>query len=845
MPIMKEAEKRLAAALVAFDEAAIFTIHGFCRRVLREQAFDSGMDFSAEVLTDDLPVLETVAADFARTRLAALPADEYGWCVEYSPFFDGASDTDWRSTGRMITPMQLGTLHTIAGNPFIQLVPDTPGLAKARKTKDPHAVSLALTHELIAYGREAFARRKQELGVLSFGDMLLHVHKALTGPGGKRLAEALHDEFRAALVDEFQDTDPLQYDIIHRIYEGTDCPVVFVGDPKQAIYSFRGGDVFAYFGATAAWPVASKKTLSVNYRSAKDLVAAVTGIFTYGGEKFPFFDGKKTGYPRVTAHRERGKDPVLLPATSERSAFHWFLMPQAPPEPSKRAYGWRKPPARRMAIQSVVDEILSLVPNPEPARGELSHGDIAVLVRVHDQAKEVQEALHAAGIPSIVKSMGNVFESKSAKELLALLQAVVSPGNESFLSAALISPAIGYTASDIVAIKQNTMQYAEIANRFVGLRANWRVTHNGFIQMAMELLYRGGLTAEGKSIAEHLLIYADAERQLTDLLHLVELLHQESILHPGHDHLLRWLEEQIADSATDSDEKSVRLESDAKRVQIVTVHSSKGLEYPVVFCPFVWEGKEVTKDSKEKSVVFYHREEDRVKKAAGTMPVLMADIGSPERDEHFERMKAEQQSEGIRLLYVALTRARQRCYAVWGQVNRMEHAALSWLLFDDCGGKNANIKKLSYEDIIRPVKEMKKSLDGAMSCSTLAAPSAGAAQPGVSRPAPVGDAFKPRQFGRGLVSPAWSFASYTSLTNEWVSSKRDVDAVTEGVAIVPAEEWSIFSFPAGARTGKMWHQLFERLNFQSSEEQVTHVSGAHSGGTGIRRGSRRRSPGWS
>lgn len=819
---LKQAEKRLANALVAFDEAAIFTIHGFCRRVLREEAFASGMDFGAEVLTDDLPVLESVAADYARCHLSRLSPEEYGWCVEHSPFLDGASETDWRLTGRMMTAGQLKKLREIIGNPLIRLVPGPIPLAEARKTGNPQTVALAMTHELIAYAQDHFARRKRDLRVLSFGDMLLHVHKALTGPGGKRLAETLHGTFRAALIDEFQDTDPLQYDIIKRIYDNTDCPVVFVGDPKQAIYSFRGGDVFAYFGATASIPEERKRTLTVNYRSAKDLVSAVTQLFTYRDRSHPFFDDGKTGFPKVTAFHEKGKDEVVLPRIAGRSAFHWFLIPevQRSAAVTPTAYGWKKDDAAAMAVKAVADEIALLVPHPEPGPKELTHGDIAVLVRTHDQATTVQTALQAAGIPSIIKAMGNVFGSDSATELLTILRAIMSPGNESLLSTALISQSLGYTASGLVAIKNDTATYAKIAQPFFELREIWENAQNGFIRMAMELLYKRRLAADGKSIAEHLLAYTDAERRLTDMLHLIELVHQESILHPGTDHLLRWLEEEIAEADSDSEEASIRLESDAKRVQIVTIHSSKGLEYPVVFCPYVWEGRMTRNEWKERSVVFFHQEGADEGHSAEAMPVLTADIGSPEQDVHFERMKQEKHSEAIRMLYVALTRARQRCYVVWGQANQMQHAALTWLMFGDRCGKSSPIRELSYQDIMRPIKDLKTMCGNAMSVSMLDADGVDTDPGHVGRSAPADGPYGPRQFARGPVLPSWNFASYTSLTNEWITSGRDVDAATEGSVIAPAEAWSIFSFPAGARTGKMWHQLFERLDFQGTPAQI-------------------------
>ncbi|HSQ74217.1 MAG TPA: 3'-5' exonuclease, partial [Bacteroidota bacterium] len=576
-------------------------------------------------------------------------------------------------------------------------------------------------------------------------------------------------------------------------------------------------------GATASIPAKNKKTLTVNYRSATDLVSAVTQLFTYRDKKFPFFDGGKTGFPNVRAYHEKGKDAAVLPGSAGRSAFHWFLIPEVQRSAAEKstAYGWRKDDAAAIAVKAVADEITMLVPHPEPGPGELTHGDIAVLVRTHDQATTVQTALQNAGIPSIIKAMGNVFGSDSAMELLSLLRAVVSPGNESLLSTALISESIGHSAAGLVAIKNDTATYAKIAQPFFELREIWEKAANGFIRMAMELLYNNrGLAADGKSIAEHLLVYTDAERRLTDMLHLIELVHQESILHPGTDHLLRWLEEQIADATADSEEASIRLESDAKRVQIVTIHSSKGLEYPVVFCPFVWDGREVKHEKKGRSVIFFHREQGDSKNTAGAMPVLAADIGSPEKLQHFERMKQEAQSEAIRMLYVALTRARQRCYVVWGQANQMQHAALTWLLFGDRCSKSAPIRELSYQDIMGPVKDLKKLCGKAMSVSMLDADSVDTERGHVGRSAPVDGPYGPRQFARGPVLPSWNFASYTSLTNEWITSGRDVDAATEGSVIAPAEAWSIFSFPAGARTGKMWHQLCERLDFQGTPGQI-------------------------
>jgi exodeoxyribonuclease V beta subunit len=421
-----------------------------------------------------------------------------------------------------------------------------------------------------------------------------------------------------------------------------------------------------------------------------------------------------------------------------------------------------------------------------------------------------------AGIPCIVKSAGSVFGSVSARELLYLLRAVVTPGNDGSVSAALISSTLGHTATGLAELKQETASYGAIADRLLYLRKLWEGSQNGFMRMATALLYEGGLAAGGAPVAEHVLAFVDAERRLTDLLHLIELLHQESILHPGPDHLVHWLERQIADLTKENEEASIRLETDAQRVQIVTVHSSKGLEYPVVFCPFTYEGSDVK--LAKKGIVFCHDEQDMAAIGRGEIPVLTADCGSAERTEHHARHKQEARSEDIRLLYVALTRARQRCYVVWGLVNNMEDAALSRLLFDD--PDRAVLKGLGHSGVIAPVLRMVKASGGAMSSSQVVPnPRLAAA---TAADAEMHDAahLHARVFERSSVPASWQYTSYTSLTSDWVRSGKDTDGAVTGPETGPAPGDSIFAFPSGARTGKVWHRFFEHLDLGGTDEQT-------------------------
>jgi exodeoxyribonuclease V beta subunit len=810
----ERAVKRLTNAIISFDEAAIFTIHGFCTRVLREQAFSTGMDFSAEVMTDDLPVLETVVADFARSQLDSLTAEEFGWCVEHSVFFGGATENDWRVTGRLLTSKELKALHELIADPLLEIIPADPGLASARARKDPEAVALAMTHALITYAREGLARQKNQMRVLSFGDMLVRVHQALEGPGGGQLAANLRAAYRAALIDEFQDTDPLQYDIIRMIYEGTASPVVFVGDPKQAIYSFRGGDIYTYFRATAAIPETQQTTLSVNYRSAKDLVASVAKVFTATERRTPFADEGKTVFPEVTAHHEKGKEPRVIHDAAPRGALHWLLLPGPDGTGKAGGFTWTKGNAEPVVIAAVVREIGGLIARSKEVQGGLRPSDIAVLVRSNAQARFVQANLLKAGIPCIVKTLSSVYASVAAGEWLALLRAVAHPGNDADVSAALLTPSLGYTARDVAALKQDAAAYGRLAERLIALRMLWEGSQNGFMRMSSALLHEPGLALDGAAVASRLLIYADAERRLTDLLHLTELLHQESILRPGHDHLVHWLEERIAESDDENEEASIRLESDAARVQIVTVHMSKGLEYPVVFCPYTFEGKSYKLTNE--NVIRYHELRKR-KAPASEEFVHRADIGSAERKEHFDKRVREDRSESIRHLYVALTRARQRCYVVWGHVNNMEDAALSYLLFTEDKRERKALAAAGHDAVVAPVLRLVAASKGAMASSVI--------DPGKDVPGPapvltpVQAELEPRTFARGHVRPSWMYASYTSLTSEWVRSGRDTDAVVIAPA-VQAEGRSIMAFPAGARTGKAWHAFFEHLPFDAGDKAV-------------------------
>lgn len=917
------ARQILRCGLTGFDEGAVFTIHGFCQRILHDKAFLTGTQFDAEVLQDDLPLLESVVFDFFRTRINRLPGFEYRSFVAHSPLYGGGSEETANDQGRPLSRTMLKQLHSIISNPMVSVMPGEfaatldPKLLErvnrlylearkrfigrrdeigrkilqhqglsARKSpsykpdstvprlagierflgidainpaslpegskffryseikknsggegppEDPffqaweefaeahleiepiaQGMALKLTRELIDYAREEFVARKKDAGVISFSDMLLGVYNALNDSGGERLAEDLSRTYRAALIDEFQDTDPLQFEIFRKIFDRPECTLTFVGDPKQAIYAFRGGDIEAYFSATRLISADRKQTLPENFRSSVPLVDAVSNIFTMHGSSDRFQDGGKTAFPSVRAHHRDGKDPRTIPESKPRAAFHWLLLPENPDvEEGKKAY-WKKRDAEALAISAVVEEIHRIVPDSNSSDPlVLGHGDIAILVQTHSQARAVQEQLQSAGIGSVLKSVADVFSTDEARELSLILRAVASPQSERDLAAALISPLVGYTAPELVAFKEDVLAHENIINHLLELKRLWNGQRDGFNRMAARLLHFPGIPAGGSSVIQRVQEFNDAERRLTNLLHLVELLHQESIQHPGIDHLIRWFGERMSSTDEESGENGIRLESDEKRVQIVTIHSSKGLEYPVVFCPFVWNSKQ---HRKKTDIIECHdpgEGTDSRYQPSHVIAYLGGDAGESKRLASLA--EKEHVSESIRVLYVALTRARQRCYVVWGFANQAGKSAMEHLLLDDR-------TDLDHRKVVGPVVALVAKCKGAMSQSTIARSPRSAAS-GIEAGTPVPQECPgAREFARAKLDPSWSYASYSSLVRNLSRSAKDYDG---SASEIPGEdafkEHSIFSFPAGARTGIAWHALFQRLDFRSTDGQVSEL----------------------
>ncbi len=492
-----------------------------------------------------------------------------------------------------------------------------------------------------AWVRRRFMVEKQRLGVLGYDDLLCRLDAALCGNGGARLATTIREQYPLAMIDEFQDTDPTQYRIFSKVYvePGGGVPttgLLLIGDPKQAIYGFRGADIHTYL--LARGDVAEPKyTLGTNHRSTEALVRAVNGVFEQAGRhgEGAFMCGSEDEGPAFAPVFAKGRDDVL----------------KVDGRPVDPLVLWRDNAApvlrmgkyRGLMAGACAAEIVKLLSQGsrgtaffESKSGQMKPvraGDVAVLVRTRVEAAAIAEQLSQRGVRSVYLSLSDsVYNATAARDVLLWLRACARPESDRALRAALATPTLDTPYSDLERLQSDERHWEKHVAQFVEYRDVWR--RRGVLPMLHQLMHEFDLPAR-------LLARADGERTLTNVLHLAELLQQASAHLDGEASLLRHLAaERVAGRTDGTDTHVVRLESDANRVQIVTIHKSKGLEYPIVYVPFACSFRLAS-------------EPYRFHQGGRYCIELQKDQGEAKA-----LAERERQQEDIRLLYVALTRAR-------------------------------------------------------------------------------------------------------------------------------------------------------------------------------------------
>ncbi|MDD9824926.1 MAG: exodeoxyribonuclease V subunit beta [Gammaproteobacteria bacterium] len=895
------AARLLARAVYAFDEAAIFTIHGFCNRVLEEHAFACGEAFAVE-LQEPAPYLRELVEDFWRREVC--PA--HPWFAEYllaqrydfgpaglqrwlaavlarprarlaggepapeAPGRVGAAErrftAAWRALRRELggdgdrrrkrvlrlldaegvlnrklyrAPGQwleyldriLDRQHPspVALADFSRLFRLTPaGLAAGtRKGREPprdgffercgelHAALGALQElyrqrlrrlrlRLAEEARADLGARMRRRGAMSYDDLLLRLWQALSGARGEGLARTLGERYTAALIDEFQDTDPLQYEILRRIYRGRKShPVFLVGDPKQAIYGFRGADVFAYLRARQ--DADRGYTLEENRRSVPGLIRAVNALFS--GCERPFVLEQIAFRELRPGAGGPGGELRLQGRSAAPCTLWWFAGGEDGRARNAAAAG-------ELAARACAAEIARLLALGREGEAllegrPLQGRDLAVLVRSHRQARLVQRALREQGVFSVLYSQESVLHTDTAEELQQVLEAVARPEREQRVRSALATRLLGGRAFPLESDAAD-----ERRGRFYHWHAQWR--QRGFMPMFRQLLREAG-------VPRRLLQAEDGERRLTDLLHLAELLHAETARRrlPMSQAVQYLAARRERPSEDRRDEERLRLESDETLVRVATVHGSKGLEYPVVFCPFSWQSAPRPREGGAEPAYCHEGGPDY----RGTLYLEPGDAPPG-------RLQEESLAEGLRLLYVALTRAQYCCYLVWGAARAAAAAPLTWLLWPPAPGTSAaafqngalqRLERMTPRDI----EDGLRRLAGRAAGSLRVAPLPAAHAPRQAVPAAAGmPPLAAREF-RGRIFPPREVTSFSALAWRGNAELPDYDAAfgqaADGAGPPSAEKAApedIHAFPRGARAGRCLHAVFERLDFDYRPAQV-------------------------
>ena len=851
--------KRLDAAIQNFDEAAVFTIHGFAQRALADAPFAAGMPLSQELLADDSEVLAAVAGDFWRRRPGTF-ARSPG--IGSPPRFPGAAyllaqrdspesfakllrrqagkplsrviwpegcegepeevDTArlqaaheaaralWHGQRDQIVERVLDALPRLNANSYKAervreaaavwdelLAPDNALAAPLKLKKEDRtkadlltAASLAsklkrgqvpcaahpffdaadallqernsaddllkvarlrLLRRLVEEGPLAVRQAKRERHVIGFDDMLFNLHERLGSGECPWLPEALRQRFPAALIDEFQDTDPLQFSIFNSVYGDGQSLLFLVGDPKQAIYSFRNADLHTYLQARLL--AEAQYTLAHNQRSTPQLLAALNALF--GGNPRAFMLPGLL-YTQVDAGDK--KRAVLDDRSAPRAPLQlWTLPPRADGQRPRKADA-RIESARACAAE--VARLLAAAQRGEITLDErpLAAGDIAVLVRSHRRGSEMRQALAALGVGSVELSQSSVFKSPDAQELERVLAAVLEPAREGLLRAALATELIGLDACAIERLSNDEAGMLARISSFAEYRERWLA--HGVARMLRDLALR-------EQVSQRMLARADGERRLTNLRHLSECLHEASREHATPEALLRWLRQRRED---DSGEEAtqLRLESDRNLVQIVTIHKSKGLEYPIVFCPFMWDGHPGG-GPQEVPGVEYHDADGK--------PVI--DFSTPDDPAIKQRMDIDRAAENLRLIYVALTRAVHRCYVVVGSYGTGQYdstkectrAPINWLV---AGSEHAPAEWLTNSIPAAEIDAAWEHLaqDNATSMAIAPMPQ----ERGVAVSLPSSSAQAPAALDPpSFIPPPWWIGSYSSLAHGARSSEAAAD----------------------------------------------------------------------
>lgn len=771
---------RLDAALRNFDAATITTIHGFCQRVLAAAGFVGELDGQAELVEDIEPTVQAAVHDLLVAQWLDRQVD----------------DNDDRP--KPVTAVD--TARAVLSRPHATIRPSEDDVDPAK------GVALAA---LARASAQRVAAQTEAAGIITFDDLLLRLDAALSHPvAGPAIEAAMRRTFAIGMVDEFQDTDPVQWAILSRLF--ADRRLVVIGDPKQAIYRFRGADVAAYLDATQA-DGTTQATLGTNHRSDPRLVHAVNKLF-----EGTSFGDTRIGFDAVTP---RHKTVRLRFTDGERPPMQLRVMPD----------GAAADPARQMVGDDLAAELTKLLAEPptlvedDGTERPLRAGDCAVLVRTNVEADQIKTALVDAGVHAVVNGVGSVLESDAEQDWRLLLDALDHPSSPGRVRALALSPVMGRTATELAELDEpGDAELHELVHEWARVLAE-----HGVATLARTV-------AADTDLYARLLAHYGGDRWLADFTHLAELLHTASAGEATSPAGLRtWLTVQARNvEELPSDQRARRLESDADAVQILTIHRSKGLEFPVVLCPYVSSAGMAPK------VPLIHTE------GPGNTVI---DLGSADQGGASAAVTLADRGEQLRLLYVAMTRAKHRLIVwwwpmFWGKAYR--NVAMSKVLFCDGEGQarvSADVQApvLAGGDAVRQaLPKVGSRLGEDVDIVEMPATPTRVEVPPAADQQPE---LESRTF-TGRIDKTWTRSSYSALTKPKAATPvpRTPDEVPEVAdeETVPSPDTEadpdaghlplpLGDQPAGTSFGLLVHSILEHIDFTDDPLEVAMAVETH------------------
>lgn len=865
-------------ALSNFDEASIYTIHGFCSKMLNQCAFETSSLFNTTLENNPNTMIREIIEDYWRTNfykidiltkivfeykkitidklynfiikilqkqgLKLIPSkispinfqnlseiyqrlkEEWDFNeiisilngaklnqATYKPvkiqkaaenmeyFLNGKFNSDFFSSIDLFTLKKINSKKTAKSNDinheFFSICDEFLNIINMI----PAFINLQC-HE---YFKTKYKEKKDRQNLITFDDLLINLDNNLNSKEAGTLINNIRGMYNAVLIDEFQDTDPVQYSIFRKIFIDGNKTTFLVGDPKQAIYGFRGADVYTY--KKAKEELQNKKghtyTIDKNFRSIPNLVNGVNSLFS---EKEPgVFVNDFINFHSIKAKDFDPQNDLTKNGKQETAPIKILFNENAQKNPEFNIF----------AFQQTSNEIYKLLTNSELKVGKEQRNvlpqDIAILVSNHAQAANLQPYLRELNIPVVLQASGNIFDTPEANNIALMLSAIADPGNAPIIKGLLTSDLFSITSTDLHSFLEND---SEIFEKLVEL---FRTAHEIWVKGSFIEMFNFFIS-ENK-INEYLLTQEQGERKLTNYLHLAELIEQQEMENRLNiSALISWYQKQQNPKTRDEQENyEIRLESDTQAVQIMTVHKSKGLEFPIVFCPFLGSRK----PSSKSSIFEYHN----------SLGDFILDFSgeninkSQANDEYLEEL--------MRMVYVAITRAKYQCYIFWGNTTSNISSALTYLFHRDTLYNDKKISQIGKGNIVDALSKKfnKKPIDMIPDSSKLSEQ--------IELITEFDDYDETKKYEtmetipfinvrkfKGEIDKIWRISSFSNLSTEDKSIVPEIpidyDDIEENEKVIDTKI-NIFNFPAGVKTGNCFHSIFEEIDFTTSEEKIKNI----------------------